>query len=393
MGVCAAVAIACSSFGTSDSEPQPELPADSGVPDAVVVPEGGEAPDASPADAGASGFDLAPRPACPRPAEAKKCVPPKTCKPIELYRPSEPQHPFGIVVDARHVYWLSLPSGSDGYNGNGPATLRRLDRATKQVVELARDQTDATELVAYGPHLYWLARSGGGSFELRTMRKDAAACSGPTCAPIMVVAQGLPRALRVAMPSPDTIFVGEENGGVMRVPLSSGIVSQAGTTSLFPGLAAGNGEVFASGVKTITVQRFGEGGSIGTLGMLEPRDSGVGWVGAAYLATDCASVFALASDHTIQALATTADGGAFQPFGAVPVVDVYTITSDARFAYVGAANSGGLYAVDLKTAQQTTKIANGSVWRLDVTDDGIVFGEHGGSPNDSAAGAIFLIEK
>jgi hypothetical protein len=315
---------------------------------------------------------------------------------MPIFTPPSPEHPAGIAIDARHVYWLSFPAGIAGYNGNGPAVLRRLDRVTKEVVEIARDQRDATKLLANGPYLYWTA-TGDETTEVRMMRKDAPACDAGGCGgsirPFKLGA--ITPIERLTMPAPDVLFVMYGNGSLVRVGLVAGTISLAASTTDHPGLVAIAGEVFASGSMQTAVLRIPAAGSpVRTLGSLVPRDSGTGYVGASYLATDCKDVYALAAERSMDRIAVGADGGTFQAFVTLPAIDVYALTSDARFLYVGAANGGGLVAIDLTTnAPGPVKLANGSVWGLDVADDAIVFGQHGAKPTDTSAGAIFLIEK
>ena len=393
LATIAGVAIACGSFG-SDADP----PVDAGGGDAGAIADGDAPLDGALLDvrADAAPFDLAVRPACPRPAALPSaCVSSGSCSPMPIFTPPSPEHPAGIAIDARHVYWLSFPGGADGYNGNGPAVLRRLDRVTKEVVEIARGQRDATKLLANGPYLYWTAR-GDETTELRVMRKDAPACDANGCSgTIRPIKFGAITPIRsLAMPAPDVLFVMYGNGSVLRVALTTGAISLAASTTDYPALVASAGEVFASGSKQTAVLRIpAVGNTVRTLGSLVPRDSGAGDVGASHLATDCKDVYAFASERSIDRIPVTADAGMFQPFVTLPAIDVFAVVSDARFLYVGGANGGGLVAVDVATQGPPIKLANGSVWELDVTDDAIAFGDHGANPGDVKAGAILLIEK
>lgn len=388
------VAIACGSFG---SDAEPELPAtavdaggDGGVP--PTPSDDGSAP--VDAGVGPSGFDLTYRPACPRPAVPPgSCVGVGNCTRTEIFHPAVAEHPWGIAVDARHVFWLAFPAGTDGYNGNGAAVLRRLDRATKEVVEIARDQIDAKTLYANGPYLYWAATAGTQT-ELRVMRKDVAPCSAAGCPGSMknVPFDGIAPVAQMAMPAEGALFVMQENGAVKRFgPMSVSLDTVAVMSG--PGaLVAGVGEVFATGAKqTAVVRILASGASARTFGSLEPRGSGAPFVGATFLATDCTTVFAFASDRTVDRLPIAADGGTFGSFVALPPIDVFAVASDAKFLYVGAANGGGLHAIDTAAQPTRVKVADGNVWRLDVADDVIAYGEHG--TDGSANGAIFLIEK
>lgn len=49
-----------------------------------------------------------------------------------IFKPNARNHPHGIAIDARYVYWLSQPMGAvgEGYHGNVVATLHRFDRQT-----------------------------------------------------------------------------------------------------------------------------------------------------------------------------------------------------------------------------------------------------------------------
>lgn len=395
----AGVAIACGSFG-SDADPDPPAPpVDAGGTDASTIADGEAPPDGALVDAQADAgpFDLAVRPACPRPAALQStCVASGSCNPTPIFTPPMAEHPAGIAIDARHVYWLSFPGGVDGYNGNGPAVLRRLDRVTKEVVEIARDQREATKLLANGPYLYWTA-TGTGTTELRILRKDAPACEADGCGgSIRRLAFGaITPITRLAMPAPDALFVMYGNGTLVRVGLTAGTITAVASTTDYPSLTAGAGEVFATGAKQTAVLGIAAAGNPKrTLGSLVARDSGAGFVGAQHLATDCTHVYAFATDRTIDRHPISSVGGTFQPFSALPAMDVFAVTSDARFLYVGAANGGGLVALDTTAnAPVPVNLASGSIWDLDVTDDAIAFGDHGANPSDVKAGAILLIEK
>lgn len=153
------------------------------------------------------------------------------------------------------------------------------------------------------------------------MRKDVPACDPGACAGTMtrIAFGGLTRVEHLAVPAPDVVFVMQGNGAVMRVAVKLGTVQHVTSTTDYPGLVAGEGEVFATSGKQTAVVRI--------------------------------------------------------PAAGTPVRTL-----------------GSLVAVEIAT-KTPVQLDTGSVWRIDVTDGAIAFGQHGAKPTDATAGAIFLIEK
>lgn len=387
--------VACGTFGaTSAPEPDGGTDVADAAPDALTgVPDGGRPADE---DGGAGDPDMAFRPPCPAPkGPGQACADSAVaCKVTPLYEPPPPEngsykndHPFGIVADRRHVYWLTQNLGNEGYNGHGVATLRRVDRQTRVVETLAAGQTMATALIAVGPDLYWTALAGD-THALRTIRKDAAACAGP-CATPKTVLEGLPRIIGMAAPSPTALFLLPENGAVRQVTLGGAMVGvrELPMTSSYPGIVATNEAVFVSGDSGKTLRAFdASGASMWT-------SSSPGW----HLTTTCKDVFGVAGTDGLVSFplpASKSVASVLSPYLKVASAG-YALAADERFVYRGLPNGGGLRRVDTsKAAPVDEAMLAGNVWGLAVTDDAIVYGEHGANNTATATtGAIYLIEK
>jgi hypothetical protein len=402
MAMSLSIAWACGSFSSSE-DPPPGVDAstsDAPAGDSNVDPDGAVT------DAGidAPAFDLEVRPACPRPAAGTACtglLGTKPCVSTKLFDPPTAEHVFGIVADRRHLFWLAQPAvpdgGSQAYNGNGTATLRRFDLATSEVVELARDELHATVLFAYGPHLFWAVQTAPGSnlYAIRMMRKDAAPCAPAGCSLPTGIATGMARIHHLGALTSDRLFAVESNGALSHVTIEPPDRVLLGTATPFPGFVVGDRYVYLGGGFQTGVERYDVDGVHGAdLGDLPDAS-----LGAVHLSTSCSAVFSRGDDNRVLAIDASAEGGAFTQIAALGTpFPVYAVASDARFLYYGAANEQGFRRVD-HTVQDasTVEIATGSVWGIAVTDDAIFYGEHGGLGSITApgpeVGSIFSIAK
>jgi hypothetical protein len=380
-----------------NASPLPE-PAEAG-PDGADVQDATAVGPNDAGDASAPAFDLSFRAPCPRPkAPGTACTDaPSGCKRTRVHQPTPRNRPFGIAVDARHVFWLAQPLTDLGYDGHAPATLFRLDRLTFEVVELARDQQGATKLYAHGPDLFWAAEALA-TYELRSVRKDASPCNAAGCSAPRVVSGALGKLAHIGAAVENDVFVVQVNGAIFHVSVDQVTPSKLplGGTTTNPGFVAGQGGVFASGYDQASVLRFNtngiDGGIIGTI----PKVDDATGPGTALLATSCDDVYAVVSGNRVQIHPAGANGGSFTAFGSIPMqVPILSIGSDARFLYYGGANATGLYRVDVQGGGPAQLLTTGSIWELDVSDDVVAFGEHGlsGPDQNEDIGSIFLIEK
>ena len=119
--------------------------------------------------------------------------------------------------------------------------------------------------------------------------------------------------------------------------------------------------------------------------------------GGLFLATTCSKVYSRGGDNRVLVIDAGAEGGAFIEHKAMATpFAVYSVTSDARFLYYGAANGQGLRRVDTTDKNAgVTEFALGSAWGIAATDDAVIWGEHGGlgSFSDQTVGSIFSIAK
>lgn len=350
-------------------------------------------------------FDLEPIGPCPRPlAGSVACtgvnlgVTP--CAGVTLFDPTVAEHVFEIVADRRHVFWLAQPYDVDAapggaYNGNGLAVLRRVDRATGAVAEIARRLPKATNLFAYGPNLFFATESSAGSsWQVSMMRKDAVACSTSSCAATPVpIANGLGRVFHMAAFDLEYLFVVQGNGALFRVNIAQATKTLIGETTSNPALTVVDGAAHLGGGLQPGVESYAPNGTqLADLGVIPDAS-----LGSLQLATTCSKVYARAGDNRVLVIDAGSDGGAFIRHSALPDGFLaYSVTSDERFLYYGAANFGGLRRVDTTVPDAAPiEIATGSVWGLAVTDDAIIYGTHGETGSDASAdiGSIISIPK
>lgn len=352
-------------------------------------------------DAAADAPVLLAPPPCPRPRAPKgACATDvSACTRTRIHESQEHHFPFGIVADARAIYWLAQDRANDGYNGESSATLYRLDRSSGSVVELARDQARSRSLTVVGADLYWdvWPRSGAsGSSLVWRLRKDASPCESsgcPAATPVTAVPGRIGRNGLVAAGG-DALFIFEEEGSVYRAsvsrppPTATVIGGVAGALSA----AAINGEIFVTSPIEPGIHRFSTTAEIGSLAASFPAvDSGV--IGASAVATDCTRLFAYREDDTLFHV-PVADGGTFEYLSTmISPLNVYAMSSDASFLYAGSANARGLWRIDT-TLGKAELLGAGSVWGMAVTDDEIVYGDHGTMAQpDENVGAIFVVAK
>ncbi len=387
--IALAAGIACESFG-SDDPPDPTRDATDGS----TIGEF----DADAEDGGAAEPTF--RPACPRPAApGDDCsAAAATCSRELLYEPDVANHPFGIVLGPRHVFWLAqarTDGGGDAYNGTAAATLYRLDRATRTVEILAQNQQSATLLATNGEALFWFARNDvSNRFVLRTIPNGARPCTVSGCEETDVL-DDFDQIARMAFLRRDLLFAVQPNGAVFRIDLQgtpSAIETSAGVGSL-PAIVAGLDAVFVSGALRPDVLRIEDDGRHRVAGSIPPRDAS--HAGAGQIATNCSDLFVALAGNAIEKAPISANPATFEPFALLPsALAIYAYGTDARFIYAGSANGRGLYRVDT-TPPRAEQLSTGSIWALDVGDDVVVFGEHGLSLTDMAAhvGSIYQIEK
>jgi hypothetical protein len=397
-GAIAAV-VACGETLVATSDPADGAASSDGGDGATLDADAGDVADAA-IDVGS--FDLEVRPACPPPSGGTKpCtgtggVGMSPCVPEVLYDAPAAEHAFGIVADRRHVFWLSQASGADpglAYNGGAPAVLRRLDRATHEVEEIAREQLGATTLFAYGPDLFWGADDGSGSMTLRTLRKDVAPCGPDACATPIALATKLPRIYFIGALVPDRVFAVGSDGWMFEITVSLPSQVKRGMSTGYPSFAVGDGYVYLGGAYQAGVERYGASGDqAADLGSIPDASSG-----AVNLATTCGSVYGRSTDNRLHVIEAAPDGGTFRELTTLtePFL-VYSTASDARFLYFGAANAEGLRRVDTTAdGGAVVEIATGSVWGVAVTDDAVIYGEHGalGDFTNPTMGSIYSLAK
>ena len=350
-------------------------------------------------------FDLEPIGTCPRPlpGAAAACtglIGANPCVGKTLFDPTVAEHVFQIVADRRHVFWLAQPYDVDAapggaYNGNGLAVLRRVDRATGEVVEIARDLRKSTVLFAYGPNLFWAGENSlNGNWDVFTMRKDVVPCTVSGCAgKTTTIATGLARIFHMTAFDTAHLFVVQQNGGLFRVDIAQATKDEVGGTTSNPALTAVGGAAYLGGGSQNTIESYDPSGArLADRGALPD-----GAAGGLHLTTTCNKVYSRGDDNRILVIDAGSEGGTFIRHSALPAgFAVYSVTADQRFLYYGGANSGGLRRIDTTEPDAAPiELALGSVWGLAVTDDAIIYGTHGetGSNGSSNIGSIISISK
>jgi hypothetical protein len=375
------VAAACTSF--EPARPTPNVPP---APDAEAARE----PEAGPNVRRACPPAAAPGEAC--------TTGPLGCKRDVIFQAKVRSHPHGLSIGAGRVFWLAQPLTLEGYNGGGPAALWRVDRAGSPTADLiARDLPRARTLVVHVGFVYWAETATSGRALVRRLPVDAPPCE-TACAEPELVAENLDPPSKLGAFTDSALVALGGGGGVDIIELSSALPTlprPVALLSAFPALAVDDGQAFASAAFQKPVLRIlptgADGGIVGFIDAPDGSDPGVG-----VLATNCQHVYGVDKARNVFRQPASATGGPFAAYATLPsALAIFSSAADARFVYFGGANGGGLYRIDTQSPR-TEALANTiSVWGMDVDDDGIVYGEHGGGPNDpnSELGSIFVFRK
>lgn len=386
------VASACGSFGAGDPRPSSADP-DARADGDAVDDSGGERPPPNDADAGADadgGLARIP-PACPRPAPPS-CAP-AACSKRVLYAPPGPakEYPFRLVADDGFVYWVTQVAGAtpadNPYDGRGLGRILRVDRrgvaGGAQATVLATEQRYAVALTLAGAYVYWGAETEAG---VRQVRRAPRACAG-SCDVETVV--DIPGASVVAMGTVDdaTLFVLNAAGQLFRVTVAANGVGAIATTAMtgsLPGFAMTSTDGYVSAATKPEIRRLPADGAGSTL-LTTLADAGAS-AGIAPIATDCATLWGHRGGGSIWR--GPLDGGRFESQVTLSWASVFDLTTDAQYLYVGAANAGGVIAMNKATADATL-IAAGNVFALTTDDQGVYWGEHG----PTGTGVIHMMAK
>jgi hypothetical protein len=202
--------------------------------------------------------------------------------------------------------------------------------------------------------------------------------------------------VRLRRAAPGVLFALADNGAVFRLNLGAAAATQAQltTTGQYPSLTVTDTDVYASAAKFNQILRMPLASaasppltdvSFATVASADP--------GASLIASDCQALW------WVRKVPPSTPGLFSHPHGdagaiSAPIsltgLSTWDLTADARFVYVGAANAGGVYAVDKAKPGPPLLRYSGNVFALAVDDEGVYFGEHG---QVAGAGTMWMLVK
>ncbi len=391
VGLASAVASACTTFGVDDP---PE--GDAAVPTEAAPPSSPEAavPDAAGPDAP------------PSPPDAGQCqrtrkgttTPCTNCVKTPFYLPPPPSdggpsgpHIFGVTTDATHVFWLEQ-FGGVSYDGIGNRTVvRRQALTTPSNPETIASINEPLTRLAVVDKTLWVA-SGSRPAKVYSFDKGCvgAACTSPTYAAIDRASAMIPYRGGVAIAANGHVLTYEAPGDPPSdATIGRGVVGMTEWQSRIA-IAADNNPASAASIG------FTTGGPELALLPLSPNLPRYPSVGANMLASTCEDLWAYqifrpldgGAEHTAL-VHVNAPGNAR---GVAVDLLTFAIGADATHVYAGLPNGNGLRRVAKGTAVLETIADNVSVFSFAVTDDTIVFDDHGLGGGKQSVG-IFTIKK
>jgi hypothetical protein len=312
-------------------------------------------------------------------------------------------YPFDIATDSTHMTWIAQLGVTDGgddvepYNGHANAVVLRVPKAGGTATTLARDQPKATTIALDGDAVYWATVDAATNKATLLRQQRDVDCTSSVCPPPTHMAS-FPDGLlivRLRRASPGVLFALAGSGAVFRVDIgaAAAAVTPVTDTAIFPSMTVTDTDVYASAGKFNQVMRVPLSGApppfadvtFATVASADP--------GASLIASDCQTLWwarkMTPSTHSLFSH-PHGDAGATSAPVLLSNLDLFDLAADARFVYVGAANAGGVYAVEKAKPGPAVQRYAGNVWALAVDDEGVYFGEHG---QVATAGKMWMLVK
>lgn len=293
--------------------------------------------------------------------------------------------PWGITTDRDHVFWVTQPATTQGYNGEESGAIWRVARnGFESAVKLAEAQPRTTVLARDGDHVYWFTLAGA-KLALRRVPRDAACASA--CPPpdeIGTFSTGSP-VVKIVRVAPGVLFAITSTGTVLRADLSARVIVGVGQSAIYPTLTTTGDHVYFGSLTQPKIQRVRHDGTqrMDFFGV-PPPDGGD--VGIGLLENDCQALWGTRTGGDDLVTLSIASGALATAVAGV-TQRTYDIVTDAKNVYVARADAGGVFAYNPNDGY--VPVYRGNVFAMAVDDQGLYWGEH----DLTTGGAMHMLVK